>query len=129
MSCRLTLTRNSDNAVLNKDNAINIGKNQLNAFEWYIPHFTTSISNQAQLSKQTLSKTPTELQYVEISVCMKKVTTQNLWNFELGTHDGINILIWNIVGFQQRDRQDSQSFNNDTFYRAPLTSPQCFIGT
>ena len=34
-----------------------------------------------------------------------------------------------IVGFQQRDRQNSQNLNNDTFYRPPVTSAQCNIGT
>ena len=30
---------------------------------------------------------------------------------------------------QQRDRLHSQNLNNDTFYRPPVTSPQCIIGT
>ena len=33
------------------------------------------------------------------------------------------------VGFQQRDRQDSQNLKTDTFYRPPVTSAQCFFGT
>ena len=74
------------------------------------------ISQQAILSKQILSKVPTELQYVERSVFMKEVNTQNLWTFELGTQERINVPIWNIVGFQQKDRQDSQKLNNDKFY-------------
>ena len=60
---------------------------------------------------------------------MKEMNTQNFWTFELGTQEGVNVSIWNIVGFQQRDRQDSQNFNNDTFYKPPSTSAQCFIGT
>ena len=36
-------------------------------------------------------------------------------DFELRTQEGINIPIWMIVGFQQKDRQDSQNFHNDTF--------------
>ena len=74
------------------------------------------ISQQAISSKQILSKVPTELQYVERSVFMKEVNTQNLWTFELGTQERINVPIWNIVGFQQKDRQDSQKLNNDKFY-------------
>ena len=35
---KLTLTRNSDNAGLNKGNAINNGKFKTNAIEWYVPH-------------------------------------------------------------------------------------------
>ena len=73
--------------------------------------------------------TPTELQYVERSVFMKEVKTQNLWTFELVTQDGMNILIWIFVGFQQRKRQHDQKLNKDTFYRPPVKSAQCIIGT
>ena len=81
----MPLTRNTDNAVFNKDNATILGKVKTNAFEWYVPHYTASMSQQAVLSNQILNKIPTELQYIERSVLMKEVNTQNLWNFELGT--------------------------------------------
>ena len=61
----LTLTRNSDNAVLNKDNSTNIGKIKINAIERYVPHYSPSTPQQAILSQQISSKLPTELQYVE----------------------------------------------------------------
>ena len=61
---KLTLTRNTDNVVLNKDNTNNNAKIKINNIEWFIPHYTHSFSNQAILSPQMLSKTPTELQYV-----------------------------------------------------------------
>ena len=60
---------------------------------------------------------------------MKEVNTQNLWSFELSIHEGINIPTWIIVTVQQRDRQHSQNFNNDTIYRPPVTTAQCKIGT
>ena len=126
---KLTLTRNIDNAVLNKDNATILGKVKINAIERYIPHYTASMSQKALLSNQIVNRIPTELQYVERSVFMKEVNTQNLWNFELGTQEGINLPIWIIIGFQQHDRQNSQNENNDTFYRPPVTSAQCIIGT
>ena len=50
-------------------------------------------------------------------------------NFELGSQENLNVPIWNIIGFQQRDRQDSQNLNNDTFCREPDVSAQCIIGT
>ena len=87
----LTLTRNTDNAVLNKDNAINNGKIKINAIEWYVPHYTPSMQQQAILSKQISNKSPTQIQYPEGSVFMKEVNTQNFWTFELGTQEGINI--------------------------------------
>ena len=126
---KLTLTRNSDNAVLNKADATNLGKVKINSIEWYIPHYTASMSQQALLSNQIVNRIPTELQYVERSVFMKEVNTQNLWNVELGTQEGINVPIWIIIGFQQHDRQNSQNENNDTFYRPSVTSAQCIIGT
>ena len=52
---------------------------------------------------------------------MKEVNTQNLWSFELGTQEGVNVPIWIILGFEQRERQESQNLANDTFYRPPVT--------
>ena len=59
---KLTMTRNSDNAVLNKGNAINIAKIKINAIEWYVPHYTPSMQQQSILSKQIINKTPTQIQ-------------------------------------------------------------------
>ena len=126
---KLTMTRNSDNAVLNKANAINLGKIKINALEWYVPHYTPSMQQQSILSKQILNKTPTQIQYPERSVFMKKVNTQNVWTFELGTQEGINIPMYIFVAFQQNDRQHDQNLNNDTFVRLPVISAQVIIGT
>ena len=125
---KLTLTMMVDEAVLIKSNKTNIGKIKISAIDLSVPHYTPSISNKTILSKQILTKTPRKLQYVEGSVFMKEKNTQNLWTSELGTQDGINILIWVLVGFQKGDRQNSQNFNNDTFHRPPVTSAQCIIG-
>ena len=126
---KLTLTRNTDNAILNKANAINLGKIKINALEWYVPHYTPSIQQQSILSKQILNKTPTQIQYPERSVFMKEVNTQNFWTFELGTQEDINIPTWIFVAFQQNDRQHDQNLNNDTFVRLPVISAQVVIGT
>ena len=124
---KLTMTRNSDNAVLNKGNAINIAKIKINAIEWYVPHYTPSMQQQAILSKQIINKTPTQIQYPERSVFMKEAKTQNFWTFELGTQEGINIPTWVFVAFQQNDRQHDQNLNNDTFVRLPVTSAQIVV--
>ena len=126
---KLTLTRNNDNVVLNKGNAINIGKIKINAINSYVPHYTPSIQQQSILSKQIINKTPTKINYPERSVFMKEVNTQNFWTFELGTQEGINIRTWIFVGFQQNDRQHDQNLNNDTFVRLPVISAQVVIGT
>ena len=126
---KLTLTRNTDNAVLNKSNATNDGKIKYKAIEWYVPHYTPSKQHQSTLSKQILNKTPTEIEYPERPVFMKEVNTQNFWTFELGTQEGINIPTWIFVVFQQNDIQHDQKLNNDTFCRLPVNSAQCVIGT
>ena len=126
---KLTITRNNDNAVLNKNNAVTNAKIKINAIERYVPQYTPSITQQKILLNQIVRKLPTELQYVERSVFMKELNTQNFWTFELGTQEGINVPIWIIIGIQQSDRQNSQNMNNDTFYRPQVTSAECIIGT
>ena len=100
---KLTLTRNTDNAVLKKGNAINNGKTKVNSNEWYVPHYTPSITQQNLLMNQIIKKMATELQYPEKSVIMKEVNTQNFWSFGLGTQKGIDIPIWFFVVFRQSD--------------------------
>ena len=112
---KLTLLGNKDDAVIDKAGGIADARIRIDHIYWYVPHYTPSIQQQSTLSKQILSKTPTELRFVERSVFMKEVNNQNLWNFELGSHENMNVPIWIIIGIQQRDRQDSQNLNNDTF--------------
>ena len=38
---------------------------------------------------------------------MIDIITQNLWTFGFSSQEGINVPVWPIVGFQQRDRQNS----------------------
>ena len=126
---KLRLTRNTDNAVLNKDNAVANGRVKINSLDWYVPHYSPNLEEYNKLMNQIKKNTPTLLHYPERSVFMKEVNTQNLWTFELGTQEGINVPIWIFVAFQQNDRQNDQNLNNDTFYRPLVTSAQCIIGT
>ena len=129
LSYRLTLTRITDNAVLNKNDATNNGKIEINGIECYVPHYVRSIGDYKKLLNQIYDKTPTNLHYPERSVFMKEVNTQNFWTFKLGTQDGVNVPIWVYVAFQQHDRQHDQTLKKDTFYRMPVTSAQCIIAT
>ena len=126
---KLTLTRNTDNAVLNKVAAPNIGKVKINSLDWYIPHYSPNLKENKKLMLQIKKNTPTLLHYPERSVFMKEVKTQNLWTFELGTQEGVKVPIWIFVAFQQNDRQNDQDLNNDTFHGPLVTSAQCNIGT
>ena len=42
---KLTVTRNSDSAVLNKDNGNNKAETKTISFEWYAPHHNPSITH------------------------------------------------------------------------------------
>ena len=129
LSYRFILTRNTDNAVLNKAGTVTSGRVKINSLDWYVPHYTANLEEYTKLMTQIKKNTPTLLRYIERSIFMKEINTQNLWTFELGTREGINVPIWIFVAFQQSDRQNDQNLNNDTFYRPPVTSAQCIIGT
>ena len=72
LNYKLTLTRNKDDAVIDKAVGIADARIKIDHIHWYIPHYTPSIQQQSTLSKQVLSKTPTELRYVERSVFFER---------------------------------------------------------
>ena len=129
MGYKITSTRNTDNAVLNKANETANAKIKISSLEWYVPHYTPSPNECNKLMTQIKQKTPTNLHYPERSVFMKEVDTQKFWSFELGTQKGVNVPIWIYVVFQQNDRQHNQKLNNDTFVRLPVISAQDVFGT
>ena len=73
---KLTLTENSDNAVLNKITEINNAKIKTNSIDWYVPHYTPSLEQGLILMNQIVMKTPTEHRYVKRSVFMEEVNKQ-----------------------------------------------------
>ena len=73
---KLTLTTNIDHATLNKNPDIYDGMIKIGHVHRYLPHFIPSIHQPVILSKQIISKTPTELRYVEGSLFMKEVKNQ-----------------------------------------------------
>ena len=123
------MTRNTENAVINKANATNNAKVQIISLDWYLPHYTPNLEEYNKLMNHITKKLPTNLHYPEISVFMKEVNTQNLWCFELGTQEGKNVPIFIFVAFQQNDRQHDQNLNNDTFVRLRIISAQAIFGT
>ena len=126
---KLTLTGNKDDAVIDKAAGSADARIKIDHIHWYVGHYTHCVHQEGILSKKILTKTTTELRYVERSVSLKEVNNQNLWNFELGSQESLNIPIWVFIGFQQTDGQDSQNLNNYAFCRLPVVSAQCIIGT
>ena len=94
-----------------------------------MPHNSPKLEEYNKLKHQIRKNTPTLLHYPERSVFMKEVNTKNLWTFELGAQECINVPIWIFVAFQQMDRQNDQHLNNNSFYRSLVTSAQGIIGT
>ena len=82
----------------------------------YVPHYTLSISNQKLLLVHIVSKTPTELSSVKRSSFIKNVFTEKNWTFVLGVGKGIDIPVYVVVAFMQRDQFNQQHQNNDTLY-------------
>ena len=124
-----TLTRNKNDAVIDKAAGIADARIKIDHIHWYVPHYIPSIQQQGILSKQILNKTLRASIYWTICFFLKEVNNQNLWNFELGSQENMNVPKWIIIGFQQRDRQHSQNFNKNTSCRLPVVSAQCVIGT
>ena len=58
---KLTLARSRDEANLDKAAGNADARFKNSHIHWYIPHYIHPIQQQGNLSKQTLSKTPTEL--------------------------------------------------------------------
>ena len=63
----------------------------VSSIDWCVLHYTPGIQRQAIISKQILSKSPTELEHVERTVFIRDVYTQNLWTLELGCQEGVNV--------------------------------------
>ena len=116
----IKLTESKYDAVLKRAEAIAGGRIKIDIFHWYEPHYTPSIPEQGTITKRISIKTPTELRYTDLSVFLRKINKQSLWNFELGSQESIKNPIWTFEGFQQRDRQDSQKLNFDTFLGCQL---------
>ena len=124
----LTLNRNSNNDVVFRTNGVDAAKIDIKEIAWYIPHYVPSMENQQLVLNQILNIYSTELSYTERSVLRKDVNTNNNWTFELGT-SGISTPTFVIVGFQARNKNDSQTHKNATFDRLPISNAVCKIGS
>ena len=61
---------NTDNAVLNKDNAVANGRVKIKSLDWYVPHYSPNLEEYNKLMNQIKKNTPTLLHYPERSVLM-----------------------------------------------------------
>ena len=124
----LTLKRNNNNDAILRVAGTDAAKISVKDIGWYILHYTPSLENQQLVMDQLLNKDPTELYYTERSVFRKDVNTNNNWTFELG-NSGSESPTFIIVGFQARNKIDSQTHDNSVFDRLPISSAVCKIGS
>ena len=124
----LTLKRNNNNDSIIRDNGVDPAKINIKDLSWYIPHYVPSLENQQLVMDQILDKDPTELFYTERVVFRKDVNTNNNWTFEIG-NSGESTPSFVFVGFQARNKIDSQTHNNATFDRLPISNAVCKIGS
>ena len=124
----LTLKRNNNNDPIIRDNVVDAAKINIKDISWYIPHYIPSMENQLLVMDQILDKDPTELYYMERIVFRKDVNTNNNWTFELG-NSGESTPTFVIVGFQARNKIDSQTHDNAIFDRLPVSNAVCKIGS
>ena len=124
----LTLKGNTNNDVVFRTNGVDAAKVNVKDISWYIPHYVPSLENQQLVLNQILKKDPTELFYTELTVFRKDVNTNNNWTFELA-NSGESTPIFVIVGFQARNKIDSQTHDNATFDRLSVSNAVCKIGS
>ena len=91
LNYKLTLAKSKHDVVIVKAAVIAVARNNIDHFYWYVPQCFPSIQQQGLLSKQIISKTPTELKYNERSFFKKEMKNRNLWNFELGSQESIKV--------------------------------------
>ena len=134
----LTLKRNTNNDAILRSVGVDAAKVVIKDISWYIPHYVPSLENQQLVMDQILNKDPTELYFTERTVFRKDVNTNSNWTFELGNAGGISnnggsyresCPIFVIVGFQARNKIDSQVHDNAVFDRLPISNPVCKIGS
>ena len=93
LGCKLILTANKDDAVLNKASGKDDARIKIDNIEWYVLLYTPSFPQLGILSEQSFSNTPTVLRCIGRSVLWKDVNKQNLRIFELGSQQDMNVPI------------------------------------
>ena len=129
----LTLKRNTNNDAILRANRTDAAKIDIKDISWYIPHYVPSLENQQLVMNQILNKDPTELYFTERTVFRKDVNTNSNWTFELGNAVGNSnnesCPTFVIVGFQARNKIDSQTHDKAVFDRLPISNVVCKIGS
>ena len=106
----LTQARNKDEAVIDKAVGIADSRFKIDLIHCYVGQYIPGIQQKGVLSKQIQSKRPTELESFERTVFMKKylIRIYGTSSWVVKSQQSMNAPIWIIIGFQQRERQNSK---------------------
>ena len=87
----ITLTKNTDIAVLNKGNPINNAKIKIDSRD--CTHIYADSCTTKNIIESDCKKNGYRTSLSRTISFREEVNTQNLWNFELGTQESINVPI------------------------------------
>ena len=124
----LTLKRNNNIEPNIRTARVDAAKVVVKDISWYIPHFVPNLENPQLVLNQILNNNPTELSFTERTVFRKDINTNNNWTFELG-NSGESTPSFVIVGFQTRNKIDSQTDDNATCDKFSISNAVCKIGS
>ena len=69
-------------------------------FTLFLPHYTPNCHQQTLVGQHVISRSPTQISYIERDVSLKNVDAQNTWSFEIRVKSCIDVPAYVIVGFQ-----------------------------
>ena len=125
MGYTLTLKRNLNNDPIIRTAGVDAAaKIVITNIGWFIPHFTHSLENQQIMMDPLLNKDPTELYYMKRIVFRKDLNTKNKWIIDLG-NSGESTPTFVKVGFQDRNKNDSQTHDNAIRDQLPISNAFC----
>ena len=120
--------RSNNNDAIFRTAAVDAAKVVVQDVSWYISQYVPNLENQQLVLKQIINKNPTEFSFTERSVFRKDVNTNNNWTFEL-SNSGESTSIFVNVGFQARNKIDSQTHDNAVFDQIPISNAVCKLGS
>ena len=95
---------------------------------WYVPDQTLNIFQQKRILEHMVSEAATEISYIKRSFNTKYVTTGRHWAFQLRVQSGIDVPIFVLVDFMQREQFNQKQQKNDAFYWPTVVNAQCVMG-
>ena len=101
-----------------------------NVLKKLLPHHTAQIFQCRLISSEhSVSRAPTKLRYIGISVYSENVSAQNNWKLKIGVKSEIDGPFFVFVGFQNGNWWIIWEHKKDVFVRLPVLWAQCLLGT